>query len=161
MCVCVFGPTSPLPSLPSSHTSLSRTPPPTLLPGRLFYDNELVPSDSPDLRMVTYGLLGWTELPNPEFPVVFHGVEGKDEREGNSPSWFNVLEVRERGPPLPLSTSHPPTHTSPPLPTPTPFLLLPPTPLLPYPHSSSRPQIKTVLQWVEKFISQRGGNTHH
>ena len=27
------------------------------------------------------------------FPIVFHGVEGKDEREGNSPSFFNLDEV--------------------------------------------------------------------
>jgi hypothetical protein len=62
-------------------------------PRRLFYEGELIPSDSSELRMVTHSLLGWGELPNPDFPVVFHGGEGKDEREGNSPSWFNVLEV--------------------------------------------------------------------
>jgi len=28
------------------------------------------------------------------FPVVWHGVEGRDEREGNSPSWFNQAEIR-------------------------------------------------------------------
>lgn len=27
------------------------------------------------------------------FPVVFHGVMGKDEREENSPSFFNVTEI--------------------------------------------------------------------
>lgn len=27
------------------------------------------------------------------FPVVFHGVQGLDEREGNSPSFFNVSEI--------------------------------------------------------------------
>lgn len=27
------------------------------------------------------------------FPVVFHGVMGKDEREANSPSFFNVTEI--------------------------------------------------------------------
>lgn len=27
------------------------------------------------------------------FPVIFHGVMGKDEREANSPSFFNVSEV--------------------------------------------------------------------
>lgn len=27
------------------------------------------------------------------FPVIFHGVMGKDEREANSPSFFNVSEI--------------------------------------------------------------------
>ena len=27
------------------------------------------------------------------FPGVWHGVEGRDEREGNSPSWFNQAEI--------------------------------------------------------------------
>lgn len=28
------------------------------------------------------------------FPLVFHGVMGKDEREANSPSFFNVAEIQ-------------------------------------------------------------------
>ena len=32
------------------------------------------------------------------FPVLFHGVEGEDEREGNSPSWFNIAEAQVRAP---------------------------------------------------------------
>lgn len=28
------------------------------------------------------------------FPIVFHAVVGEDAREGNSPSWFNVLEAK-------------------------------------------------------------------
>ncbi len=27
------------------------------------------------------------------FPVIFHGVPGKDERESNSPSFFNIFEI--------------------------------------------------------------------
>lgn len=27
------------------------------------------------------------------FPVIFHGIEGKDEREESSPSFFNAAEV--------------------------------------------------------------------
>lgn len=38
-------------------------------------------------------MLGWEELPNKTFPIVFHPVYGKDEREGSSPSFFNVAEV--------------------------------------------------------------------
>lgn len=28
------------------------------------------------------------------FPIIFHAVIGEDAREGNSPSWFNVLEAK-------------------------------------------------------------------
>lgn len=31
--------------------------------------------------------------PQQDFPVIFHGVLGKDEREANSPSFFNVSEI--------------------------------------------------------------------
>ncbi|KAG1680363.1 hypothetical protein FOA52_015454 [Chlamydomonas sp. UWO 241] len=65
------------------------------LPNRLFYDGELLPPTQADIKMVTHGLIGWDRLPNPAFPIVFHGVAGKDEREGNSPSWFNVMEIKE------------------------------------------------------------------
>lgn len=27
------------------------------------------------------------------FPLIFHGVNGKEEREESSPSWFNINEV--------------------------------------------------------------------
>jgi len=56
----------------------------------LFYDNELVASADVALRE---SLIGWEELPNKKFPIIFHGIIGKDEREGNSPSWFNALEA--------------------------------------------------------------------
>lgn len=35
----------------------------------------------------------WEYLPKKGFPVIFHGVMGKDEREANSPSFFNVSEI--------------------------------------------------------------------
>ena len=38
-------------------------------------------------------MLDWEELPNKRFPIIFHPVYGKDEREENSPSFFNVPEV--------------------------------------------------------------------
>ena len=38
-------------------------------------------------------MLDWEELPNKRFPIIFHPVYGKDEREANSPSFFNVPEV--------------------------------------------------------------------
>ena len=38
-------------------------------------------------------MIGWEELPNKNFPIIFHPVFGEDEREGSSPSFFNVAEV--------------------------------------------------------------------
>ena len=32
----------------------------------------------------------WRELPKKNFPLIFHGVEGVDEREGNSPRYENI-----------------------------------------------------------------------
>lgn len=34
-------------------------------------------------------LLHWRKLKNGKFPALFCGVEGKDQREGDSPSFFN------------------------------------------------------------------------
>ena len=60
------------------------------MPSKLFYDNELVPCADEILRN---SMLQWERLPKPGVPLIFHGVEGKDDREANSPSWFNVSEV--------------------------------------------------------------------
>ena len=35
------------------------------------------------------------ELPGKNFPLIFHGVNGDEEREGSSPSWFNRYEVMQ------------------------------------------------------------------
>jgi helicase MOV-10 len=59
------------------------------LPNRLFYDNELIPNAG----YIATTLLRWQYLPVQGFPVIFHGVEGENQREGNSPSWFNVEEI--------------------------------------------------------------------
>lgn len=53
----------------------------------LFYGGELV------ARAKACSFVGWHELPNPKIPVIFHGVVGKEMREGNSPSWFNPDEA--------------------------------------------------------------------
>lgn len=37
--------------------------------------------------------MGWSELPNKTFPMVFNGVKGEELREGNSPSFFNRDEI--------------------------------------------------------------------
>jgi superfamily I DNA and/or RNA helicase len=58
-------------------------------PNAMFYDNELVPMADIVRRTA---LCNWEGLPTKGFPLVFHGMEGKDEREGNSPSWFNISE---------------------------------------------------------------------
>jgi hypothetical protein len=52
------------------------------LPSRLFYDNDLQPCADVALREC---LCEWDELKKKGFPLVFHGADGKDEREGTCP----------------------------------------------------------------------------
>ncbi|XP_070758397.1 putative helicase mov-10-B.1 [Enoplosus armatus] len=60
------------------------------IPNELFYENELqVFADQWDRE----AYCNWEYLPKQGFPVIFHGVMGKDEREANSPSFFNVSEI--------------------------------------------------------------------
>jgi AAA domain len=59
-------------------------------PNEKFYAGELVPSASYSL-IDTYA--NSPLLPTSNFPVVFHSVSGKDEREASSPSFFNIDEV--------------------------------------------------------------------
>ncbi|KAI9318278.1 P-loop containing nucleoside triphosphate hydrolase protein, partial [Obelidium mucronatum] len=57
---------------------------------KTFYDGDLLCCATMDDRL---SKLSW--LPNQnQFPIVFHGISGKDEREGSSPSWFNLEEVQ-------------------------------------------------------------------
>ena len=60
------------------------------LPSRLFYDNELIASADP---FVVKSLCEWEGLPTRGFPLLFHGVVGRDLRESTSPSFFNAEEV--------------------------------------------------------------------
>ncbi|TNN76493.1 putative helicase mov-10-B.1 [Liparis tanakae] len=60
------------------------------IPNELFYENELQVFADPWERD-TY--CNWEHLPKKGFPLIFHGVMGKDEREANSPSFFNVSEI--------------------------------------------------------------------
>ncbi|XP_058159010.1 helicase MOV-10 isoform X1 [Dasypus novemcinctus] len=65
---------------------------PTILdiPNRLYYDGELQAcADVVDRER----FCRWEGLPRQGFPIIFHGVMGKDEREGNSPSFFNPEEA--------------------------------------------------------------------
>lgn len=57
---------------------------------REFYLNELELCAS---KQVTGQLRNWEGWPKKDFPIMFHSVKGKDEREGTSPSFFNVAEI--------------------------------------------------------------------
>ncbi|XP_052219999.1 putative helicase mov-10-B.1 isoform X12 [Dreissena polymorpha] len=62
------------------------------IPRRMFYDNQLEAcGDSKVLNC----MLDWDMLPNKKFPVMFHSVFGTEEREGDSPSWFNRDEIAQ------------------------------------------------------------------
>ncbi|XP_072500468.1 helicase MOV-10 isoform X5 [Notamacropus eugenii] len=60
------------------------------IPNNRYYDGELQPyADQMDRERYCC----WEELPHQGFPIIFHGVMGKDDREGNSPSFFNSEEA--------------------------------------------------------------------
>ncbi|EAU82902.2 RNA helicase [Coprinopsis cinerea okayama7 len=60
-------------------------------PNEKFYSGDLQPCANP---ATINAYLKSSFLPkNPKFPVVFHSVSGKDDREASSPSFFNVDEV--------------------------------------------------------------------
>lgn len=56
----------------------------------LFYEQELMACGPPH---VTDSMVGTAWLPRPSIPIMWHGVEGKCEREASSPSWFNADEA--------------------------------------------------------------------
>ncbi|PON80019.1 putative RNA helicase SDE [Parasponia andersonii] len=61
------------------------------LPSLLFYKEELIAC-----KVETSSFMEKVDfLPNKEFPVLFFGIQGLDEREGNNPSWFNRFEARK------------------------------------------------------------------
>ena len=60
------------------------------LPNEMFYDGEL---EAKADFTVSHNLQNWEHLPAKGFPILFHGVDGENMREGNSPSWFNPQEV--------------------------------------------------------------------
>ncbi|XP_030077500.1 helicase MOV-10, partial [Microcaecilia unicolor] len=67
-----------------SHSAILKTP------NELFYDNELLEYAD---KMISHSYCKWEHLPKKDFPIIFHGVVGKDERESNSPSFFNINEI--------------------------------------------------------------------
>lgn len=64
------------------------------LPNDLFYDGKLQACGE---RLATHSMAKWEHLPPTcfDFPIIFHSVDGKNDREGSSPSWFNAEEVLE------------------------------------------------------------------
>ncbi|XP_060775441.1 putative helicase mov-10-B.1 isoform X2 [Neoarius graeffei] len=60
------------------------------IPNELFYEDELQVFAN---QMEREAFCQWEHLPKKGFPVIFHGVMGKDDREANSPSFFNVNEI--------------------------------------------------------------------
>ncbi|KAH0618935.1 hypothetical protein JD844_018496, partial [Phrynosoma platyrhinos] len=59
-------------------------------PNDKFYDGELQEHGD---HIITHSYCNWKELVKQGFPIIFHGVCGEDQREGNSPSFFNTTEV--------------------------------------------------------------------
>ncbi|ESK92561.1 rna helicase [Moniliophthora roreri MCA 2997] len=46
-------------------------------------------------RALTHSLENASELPTKKFPLIFHGIVGKDQREESSPSFFNIDEATQ------------------------------------------------------------------
>ncbi|KAL4247242.1 DNA2/NAM7 helicase family protein [Abortiporus biennis] len=59
-------------------------------PNKQFYRNEL---ESYGDRKVINAYIDSPHLINKKFPIIFHALCGKDEREAASPSFFNILEI--------------------------------------------------------------------
>lgn len=63
-----------------------------LFPNERFYNGDLEACGDP--RDVEH-FLGSDLLINKRFPIIFHGINGKDDREASSPSFFNIDEALE------------------------------------------------------------------
>ena len=59
-------------------------------PNERFYGGDLEACADPN---VVNAYLGTRHVVNPKFPIVFHSISGKDNREASSPSYFNVDEA--------------------------------------------------------------------
>jgi len=55
-----------------------------------FYGHELQECADP---IVINKYLRSPLLPAPKFPIIFHAISGKDDREAASPSFFNIDEI--------------------------------------------------------------------
>jgi helicase MOV-10 len=61
-------------------------------PNDEFYRGDLVTCGDPT---IINSLTRWDRLVKQDYPIIFHGVQGKDEREASSPSFFNIAEASE------------------------------------------------------------------
>ena len=61
-------------------------------PNKMFYKNEIQLCAVPS---TTGSCLRWDGLSTPGVPIIFHAMQGKDEREASSPSFFNLQEATE------------------------------------------------------------------
>ncbi|KAG8896554.1 hypothetical protein FRB99_008838 [Tulasnella sp. 403] len=59
-------------------------------PNEEFYRDELEACGDP---VMINSLLRWNYLPSSTFPIIFHSIKGKDQREASSPSFFNIDEA--------------------------------------------------------------------
>ncbi|KAG8853053.1 hypothetical protein FRB96_008431 [Tulasnella sp. 330] len=59
-------------------------------PNQEFYKGELEPHAD---EAITHSCLRWDMLPTNTFPMMFHAIKGKDERQSTSPSFFNIAEA--------------------------------------------------------------------
>uniref|UniRef100_UPI00358F4B42 putative helicase MOV-10 n=1 Tax=Myxine glutinosa TaxID=7769 RepID=UPI00358F4B42 len=66
------------------------------VPNMMFYDDELKACADEILRN---SFCNWERLPKAAlkkaFPIIFHGILGKDEREESNPSFFNIREIEQ------------------------------------------------------------------
>lgn len=61
-------------------------------PNDRFYANDL---ESCGNKNIIRAFEGWKKLPSKKFPIIFHSISGKDDREASSPSFFNIDEVTQ------------------------------------------------------------------
>ncbi|KAF9457917.1 P-loop containing nucleoside triphosphate hydrolase protein [Collybia nuda] len=61
-------------------------------PNENFYNGDLQQCGDPG---VINSFIGSPFLPAKKFPIIFHGISGKDDRESSSPSFFNIDEVSQ------------------------------------------------------------------
>jgi len=59
-------------------------------PNERFYRGDLQACGDP--KVIDF-YVGSSHLVNKKFPIVFHSISGKDDREATSPSFFNIDEV--------------------------------------------------------------------
>ncbi|XP_067932389.1 putative helicase mov-10-B.1 isoform X2 [Watersipora subatra] len=64
------------------------------VPNELFYNNELIACADEKAREM---FCEWSKLPKKALqsrcPMIFHGIEGREEQQKDSPSWFNNFEA--------------------------------------------------------------------